>query len=355
MGTTDYKKSLAVVAVQPAPEPDPFRRLIFDWLDYCRASDLSPRTIHDYQDKVFKFWWWWSYHTHYSEKLGPGPEFVTKREAREYALYLRTPLGFRWGEQVRPGREELSDASVKSYWRTIRVFFSWLLSEKEIEDDPFSRDKIRISTGRREDKTVKVVEASELARLFQYMTQPDRLETYSGKRDLAMLALLVDSGIRRGELLSMRRDDLDLQRLRCYVRGKSGPREVLFSAECREAVYGYLKERERQGQAEIGELWLTDESKPLGENGFGIMITRLSKHSGVKFHAHMLRHSFASAMAGMGMDAFQLRDLLGHSSIATTQIYVHRNPAILAAAYAPRSPLKNLGVLKRGPGRPRKG
>jgi site-specific recombinase XerD len=357
MRTTDYQKALAVVPVQSALERDPFRRLIFDWLDFCRASDLSSRTIHDYQDKVFKFWWWWSEFTRYSEKLGQHPNFVTKREAREYALYLRTRLTMRWGERVKPGREELSDASVKAYWRTIRVFFSWLLKEKEINEDPFSRDKIRISSGRKEDKTVKTVADPDLAKIFRFMMQPERLAAYSGKRDLAMLALLADSGLRRGELLSMTTADLDLNRCRCKVNGKSGPREAFFSGVCREAMYAYLRARMDHRQEDILQLWLTEDSTPLSDNGFSIMITRLSKHSGVRFSAHRLRHSFATTLAAQGVNVFDLRDLLGHSSIATTQIYVNSNSAKLAAAYAPRSPLKNLDlgdVFKRKPGRPRK-
>ena len=78
-------------------EYDPFRKLIREWLVSCRDQlELANRTLIDYQDKVFKFWWW-SDGTGFAEKLGRHPKFVTTELASEFALYLKTPTQTRWG------------------------------------------------------------------------------------------------------------------------------------------------------------------------------------------------------------------------------------------------------------------
>ncbi len=91
-------------------------------------------------------------------------------------------------------------------------------------------------------------------------------------------------------------------------------------------------------------------------------MTRLSRRSGVKFHAHRFRHTYASLMASQGADLYALKELLGHSNVTTTQIYLHSNIEILANVYHPRAPLNLLaenevqGIQrKKRRGRPRKG
>jgi site-specific recombinase XerD len=351
---TDTLKPVPVLSA--APEPDPFRQLIFDWLDSGRADGLSARTLQDYQDKAFKFWWWRTDHSRYAEKVGIHPHFVTRKEAKEYAIYLREPLAVRWGERIRPGKESLSPASIASYGRVVKVLFSWLQLEGEIEDNPFK--SVNFAVKGKESKTIKVLTGAELEKIFAYMLKSYRLNSYNGKRDLAIIALLADSGIRRGELLSMKVTDLDLENNRCLVRGKTGERWAHFSEACRETLKGYTDLRESIGDNGYSDLWLTEDCTPLMYGGFSIMITRLRNNTGVNFHAHSLRHTFATTLASQGIDLFALKALLGHASISTTQIYVNQNTETLARAYAPHSPLKNMEKidkqLRNRPGRPRR-
>ncbi|HEX2914145.1 MAG TPA: site-specific integrase [Chloroflexia bacterium] len=294
------------------------------------------------------------------EPGGP-PRFVTTREAREFAAYLRTPLAFRWGQPVPPPKQSLSPVSVSSYGRSVKVFFNWLEREEHIKLSPFNKS-VHFTNRHRQDRVIKSVEEADLARLFGVLTRPERLATYLGCRDLAVIALLVDSGIRLGELLSIRTSDLDLAHNRCQVRGKTGQRYALFSETCRTALVNYLHHPKRPSQnpgsgEEATSIWLTGDGLALSYYGLESIIRRLKKESGVNFHAHRLRHTFASLMAQKGVSVFDLKELLGHTSITTTQIYVQQNIERLAEVHRPNSPLAGLALgeqLKRRPGRPRK-
>ncbi|HEX2914144.1 MAG TPA: tyrosine-type recombinase/integrase [Chloroflexia bacterium] len=338
-----------------------FSELVESWLAYCQADGLSPETLQDYSDKVSKFGWWWQEHTGYSEELGGHPQFVTVKEAREYAAYLREPRSSRWGSEVPPAKEQLSPASISSYGRAVKVFFSWLEREGFIDKTPFNKS-VRFTNRHKQDRVIKCVEEEGLAKLFAVLNRPERLATFVGQRDLAIVALLLDSGIRLGELLSLEVKDLDLGHNRCTVRGKTGQRCALFSEACRSALCAYLQHEQFQYCASRNgsgrnPLWLTADGEPLSYYGCEAIIRRLRRESGVHFHAHMLRHTFATTMAGQGVNVFDLKGLMGHTSILTTQIYVQQNVEHLAAVHKPRSPLTTFSKvgsqIHRRRGRPR--
>src|SRR5689334_12079566 len=107
------------------------------------------------------------------------------------------------------------------------------------------------------------------------MTDPERLALYVVCRDLAMFSLLLDSGIRRGELLGMKLSDLELPRRRCHVNGKSGPRYAFYGNKCRRALADYLQRfRSAQDASPDSALWLAEDGVPLTNGGFGMMVKR---------------------------------------------------------------------------------
>jgi site-specific recombinase XerD len=365
---TDYSNfspagaALSVVKKSPksVEETDPFRQLIEEWLDVVRSKGRSEKTISDYSEKSYKFWWWWTYHTRYAETLGAHPRHVTRKQAREFVVYLRSPQAFRWGitdNSNNKHRHELSPESVASYGRTIKTFFNWLVDDDYIELSPFSKKSVNFNPGKR-DAVINRLDENQLELIFSYLLQSERLKTFCGKRDLAIFALLLDSGIRRGELIGIEETDLELTHDRLYVKGKTTRRRyAFFRKECNLALQAYCETRAAR-QPQHPALWLTDMGEPLTYAGFAGIIRRTEKGSGVTFHAHQLRHTFASILAQLGIDPFALKDLLGHRSIVTTQIYVTLNPDRLAQAHKTRSPLATVegaaGKMRRKPGRPKR-
>jgi site-specific recombinase XerD len=97
---------------------------------------------------------------------------------------------------------------------------------------------------------------------------------------------------------------------------------------------------------------------PLSFFGCQAIIRRIREESGVNFHAHQLRHTFATSMAGQGVNLYDLKGLMGHTDIQTTQIYLHDNIDRLSEVYRLHSPLSAIPGLgqqiKKARGRPRK-
>jgi site-specific recombinase XerD len=170
------KTSLAIVP-KSAQESCPFRELIVEWLGCCRSDGLSVRTIADYQDKVFKFWWWWD--KHYAAELGMHPKNVTTREARAFAAYLREPVAFRWGITKPTNNkfkqsQNLSAASIAGYGRAIKVFFNWLERENYIERSPFNKS-VKFSNRNKQDRVIKSVAVEDINQIFATLTEPENL------------------------------------------------------------------------------------------------------------------------------------------------------------------------------------
>ena len=253
-------------------EKCPFRTLIEEWLDYGRADDLASKTIADYRDKVYKFWWWWHDHTQYALKLGAHPKNVMVKEAREYAVYLREPQEMRWGIEAKVKKPKLAAASVSSYGRAVKVFFNWLEAENYIETNPFGK-KVKFTNRHKQDQTIKRVQESDLTLLFTFLTAPARVATYMGCRDLAIICFLLDSGIRLGELLSLTLADIDLEHNRCRVEGKTGVRQAVFSEGCRAALCNYLQHARHPlpikdpNTPADSRVWLTVDGQPLSFYG----------------------------------------------------------------------------------------
>ncbi|MEI6046982.1 MAG: site-specific integrase, partial [Chloroflexota bacterium] len=96
-----------------------------------------------------------------------------------------------------------------------------------------------------------------------------------------------------------------------------------------------------QGAA-IHPLWLTENGDPLSYGGFGMVIRRLEKASGIDFHPHKLRHTYATIMARAGVNVYDLKELMGHSSISTTMIYIQQDVERLGEVGKQNSPLDRL-------------
>jgi site-specific recombinase XerD len=143
--------------------------------------------------------------------LGPHPNQVTVKEARAFAAYLREPNSFRWGiiQHEHRVKFELSPYSVQSYGRAVKTFFNWLEREGYIEQTPFNKS-VRFTNRHKQDRVVKRVENEDLAQLFEYLTDSEIIATFAGTRNLSMISFLLDTGIRRGELLSMKMGSLNL-------------------------------------------------------------------------------------------------------------------------------------------------
>jgi len=187
-------------------------------------------------------------------------------------------------------------------------------------------DKIELARTKR--KQVTFLNEDELARLFE---QPD-LNTESGLRDRAILELLFSSGLRVSELVGLNKDNINLKRREFMVRGKGQKdRPIFISPEAAKWVELYLDKRSDNntplfmrysGRKQVDR---SGNLHRLTARSVQRLVARYALLAGITKHVspHTLRHSFATDLLMNGADLRSVQALLGHSNIATTQIYTH--------------------------------
>ena len=175
----------------------------------------------------------------------------------------------------------------------------------------------------------------------------DALRRSLALRDVAIVETAYAAGLRIAELSGLTLDNLDLGRGELRVLGKGRKeRAGLLGRPARAALAGYLAEgrpallgRARPGPAPDA-VFLNARGAPLGERGMRYRLDAAFVRAGAPegTHPHTLRHSFATHLLDGGADLRVVQELLGHASLATTQIYTHVSPARLRAAYAGAHP-----------------
>ncbi|MEI8338954.1 MAG: site-specific tyrosine recombinase/integron integrase [bacterium] len=197
-------------------------------------------------------------------------------------------------------------------------------------------DKIELARTKR--KQVTFLNEEELARLF---AEPDT-KTVSGTRDRAILELLFSSGLRVSELVGLDRDHVNLKRREFMVRGKGQKdRPIFISPEASKWVEEYLSKRQDNSKPLLVRY---SGSKKVDNSGNFSRLTarsvqrivaRTALLAGItkKVTPHTLRHSFATDLLMNGADIRSVQAMLGHSNIATTQIYTHVTDPHLKAVH----------------------
>lgn len=210
-----------------------------------------------------------------------------------------------------------SAMSVRRKVAAIRSFYKFLKEEGKRLDDPSEGVKLP-ERGQPLPKVLKVPEVSRLLRT------PSGWKTEWLKvRDRAIMELLYASGIRRAELVSINLSDIDLQTRTLRVTGKRRKtRGVLINRTTAGAIRSYLGVRPRSSD---DALFLSHTGHRLSDRHIWEIFTRIRKVSGVALSAgpHTMRHSFATHLLENGADLVTIKELLGHESLATTQIYTN--------------------------------
>lgn len=220
--------------------------------------------------------------------------------------------------------DELQKNTLNYHLIALRSFLKWC-SKRNIEALP--PEKIELAKVSR--KEVTFLSKEELNNLF---AQPD-LSKLAGKRDRAILELLFSSGLRVSELVGLNKEHINLKRKEFTVRGKGQKdRPIFISDEAAKWLQEYIESRNDT----IPALFLnhtratqkadrTGNYQRLTARSVQRMVAKYALLAGITKHVspHTLRHSFATDLLMNGADLRSVQSLLGHSNIATTQIYTH--------------------------------
>ncbi len=229
-------------------------------------------------------------------------------------------------------KRNLAPASVARHLVSLKVFFRYLQLEGVLVDNLAEL----LGSQKLWQRVPRVLSPRQISELFEAPTTSDPY----WRRDRAMLELLYATGCRVSELSNLRLRDVHLDEGYCLCRGKGDKeRLVPLGERAKEAFVAYL-EHER------GKLAARNSTNPdwalLSYRGFRLRrerIWELLKRYVIRVGApddvspHTMRHSFATHMLAGGADLRQVQEMLGHASIATTQIYTHVDPTRLKAVH----------------------
>ena len=225
--------------------------------------------------------------------------------------------------------------SVARKLAAVRTFLSYLCNVGDLDRNPAL--DVRPP---RQDKMLPVhLDVDEVARAMS-LPSPN---TVLGLRDRAILELFYSAGIRLRELAGLKIEAVDLADKLVRVVGKGNKeRLVPFGEPARVALVAYLMRREELVSEQTTDgrhLFLARSGRPLSPSGIQGRVTRyLSKATGRALSPHALRHAYATHLLDAGADLNAVKELLGHASLSTTQVYTHVSVERLKRAYRQAHP-----------------
>jgi site-specific recombinase XerD len=263
--------------------------------NHLQAANKSPRTIESYAESAAQL-------VGFLRAKGmPLSAGSIRREHIE--AYLR--------DLAAAGRKP---ATVALRYRSLRVFFNWLVDEDEISDSPMRR----IRQPKVEVHPVPVLDEDAIRRLLSAAAGSE----FEARRDTALILLFYDTGCRLSEIANVRIEDLDQRLAVAVVVGKGGSRRSQpYGATVARALDRYLRVRSRHKAAASPWLWLGRRGRLAGP-GVVRVLQRRAQDAGIPgFHAHMLRHTFAHNFMSAGGNEGDLMALAGWRSRAMLSRY----------------------------------
>ncbi|MBX6370616.1 MAG: tyrosine-type recombinase/integrase [Rhodospirillales bacterium] len=281
-----------------------FEALIGSWVRTLRAEAKSPATLRAYVESAARLGEW-------SAAAGVDPLRLDPDGVR------------RWVASMLDGG--LSEQTALRHFRAASRLYGWLAAEGEIPASPF----VGVTPPKVPEKLVHVPTDGEVRALLAAC----RGSGFRDRRDTAIIRVLVDCGLRVGELVSLAVDDVDLDGGVVVVRRGKGGRGRLapIGSKTVAAVDRYLRVRARHRNAALPNLWLGERGGPLTDSGIRQVIYERADRAGIpRLHPHQLRHYFSDRWLRAGGNEGDLMKITGWRSRAM----VDRYAAGVAAARA---------------------
>ncbi len=287
-----------------ATEIDKLKREFLEHLEIEKGSSL--KTVENYDRYLTRF---------FEFTKVKNPEDITDEVVREFRLYLNRQSS---GNNRATG-ETLKKKTQNYYLIGLRGFLKYLAKHKI---DSLPADRIELA--KVPERSLDLITPEELTRL---MKAPDGNDIKSA-RDRSILLLLFSTGLRVSELCSLTRD-VNFKSGEFSIRGKGGKVRVVFiSSDAKNAVDEYLKMRKDMDDAlfvKVGKEKDEKENSGLARRSIERIVKQYAIKAGIskKVTPHVIRHCFATDLLSNGADIRSVQIMLGHSNIATTQIYTH--------------------------------
>lgn len=232
------------------------------------------------------------------------------------------------------GKKKRAPTTVNRHLSTLRGFFRYLQKRGAVETNVFERTE----SATRYRRLPKVLERSEIIRILSLP-----IEDFESLRNSVMFHLFYSTGCRLSELLTMKLSDLELERERILIKGKGSKERYLFVNPPTIALIEYYLPKRAQFlgfNTKITTLLVGMRKRELSASSVHSIFEKVGRQVGISgaFTPHMIRHSFATHLLDNEAGIRVVQQLLGHSSISTTQIYTHVSQKRLKEVYKESHP-----------------
>lgn len=317
--------------IRPVPG-DQLGLAIAGFLDDCALGNLSDNTINWYSDSLERFHWWC-----HEFKQPTHLDGLDALVLRQFFVYVQNALP-RWGSNHPQASLPASAGYVDRFYRALRRFFNWCVEQEYLDESPL----VKVRRVHVPDEQPDPFSQDEIERITQVLrAQSGEL----GRRNRAIVAVLLDTGLRRQELASLTTDDVNLHTGEIFVRRGKGRkrRMVQLGRSARKALRHYWVQDRSHAEGFSYALFLARSGEALTGDGLRLMLARVGHKAQVgPVNPHRFRHTMAVEALRAGMPEIQLMMILGHTSLEMTRRYVKLAGQDLERAASQHSPLDRL-------------
>lgn len=317
---------------------------IDEFMIYCQSKNLSKKTMASYEQTLKLFAKYLE-----NEKNIVDVSKVSEKTIRGYINYIMDRGKYTVVAEERTRNTNLPDSrkdfgkkisktTVNNYIRNIKVFFTYLKDQNIIKSNPMEK----IKQLKNERKPQEFLNDEEFIRLLKQI-ETSKTHEY---RDYIILLLLLDTGMRIGECLLIKTEDLDMVSRSILLPSANTKskrdRYVYFSQDMQKELRRWLQYKDRYIESDY--LFPTSKGNPLLIRTFEKKMKEYGERAKLKdIHPHMLRNNFAKRFLMAGGNIYTLSKILGHSSVTVTEkAYLDLTDADIRKSYQQFSPLSNL-------------
>jgi integrase/recombinase XerC len=280
--------------------PVPQYSQIQTFLDYLKFEKrYSQHTVLSYQNDLEQFF---AYLV--SQFDAPALENITPAFVRSWLAEMK--------------EDRITSKTINRKISSLKSFFKYEMKTGELERTPMTT----ITTPKISKRLPVFVEQKDMALLFDHVEFTD---DWKGRTERLVLLLFYSTGIRLSELVNLKESQLDSSSSQVKVLGKGNKERIIpVSGELTEDIQRYISEKPMRNEG-ITNVFITEKGRPLQPRSvYSFVKSHLAQVTTVqKKSPHILRHSFATHLMNNGADLNAVKELLGHSSLAATQIYTH--------------------------------
>ena len=307
---------MVITLEQKVPTGASLASLVNGFLLTKRTECQSARTAEYYEGILGRFLWYIK-----QNQLSDDARLLNEWHIREFLSYVSSQTN-RWGMSGNGSESSKNKASyttIHHYYRVLKTFFSWCSKEEFLNESPMVKIKFA-------NPKLKMIQPYSMKQIKEMLSVCDYDFRHNAKflasRNKAIILVLLDTGLRVGELSGMMLTDIDREQGRITVVGKGAKeRAVRIGATAQKALWKYFVYRP---ESRFSGVWLTEEGKPMKTAGIQIMIRRTKERAGIQDDGscHRFRYTFAINFLRMDRNPFNLQYLLGHSDLRMVKHYV---------------------------------